>query len=279
MLVNAKKVLEYAENNNCAIGSFNTPTLESLVAVINAAEKLHVPVIIMHAQCHEYAAPLDTIGPIMILLAKKAKVPVCVHLDHGEDVEYCKRALDLGFTSVMFDGSSLSYDENVKYTKEVVKYAKEKNASCEAEIGVLGGREAGDKKKLSQEEMYTNPDLAKQFVLDTGIDMLACSFGTAHGIYSVAPKLDFERIKKIKELAQIPLVMHGGSGVSDKDYYKAIKLGVMKINYYSYMAREGVYATKKLLEKEITFYHDIALEATIKMQIDVEKAMTKFLCK
>ena len=279
MLVNLKKVLEYAEKNNCAVGSFNTPTLESLLAVIGAAEKLNVPVIIMHAQCHEYAAPLDIIGPIMILVANNEKVPVCVHLDHGEDVSYCKKALDLGFTSVMFDGSSKSYEDNVKYTKEVVKYAREKNASIEGEIGILGGREAGDKKNLSQEEMYTDPLLAKKFVLDTEIDALACSFGTAHGIYSVAPKLDFDRIKRIKELVKIPLVMHGGSGVSEEDYHKAIKLGVMKINYYSYMSREGVYATRELLKKDITFYHDIALEATKKMQLDVEKAINKFLCK
>ena len=279
MLVNLKKVLEYAEKKNCAVGSFNTPTLECLLAVIGAAEKLNVPVIIMHAQCHEYAAPLDFIGPIMIIVAKNAKVPVCVHLDHGEDVSYCKKALDLGFTSVMFDGSSKSYEDNVKYTKEVVKYAREKNASVEGEIGILGGREAGDKKDLSQEEMYTDPLLAKKFVLDTEIDALACSFGTAHGIYSVAPKLDFDRIKRIKELVKIPLVMHGGSGVSEEDYHKAIKLGVMKINYYSYMSREGVYATRELLKKDITFYHDIALEATKKMQLDVEKAINKFLCK
>ena len=142
MLVNLKVALEYAEKNRCAVGSFNTPTLESLVAVIKASEKLNVPVIIMHAQCHEYAAPLDIIGPVMVLFAKNAKVPVCVHLDHGEDVEYCKRALDLGFTSVMFDGSSMSYEDNVRNTREVVKYARKKNASIEAEIGILAGREA-----------------------------------------------------------------------------------------------------------------------------------------
>ena len=279
MIVNLKEVLRYAEENNCAIGSFNTPTLESLVAVINASEKLNVPVIIMHAQCHEYAAPLDVIGPVMLLMAKNSKVPVCVHLDHGEDVDYVKRALDLGFSSVMFDGSTMTYEDNVYNTKKVVELAKRTNASVEAEIGVLGGREAGNSKPLTIEEMYTDPYLAKKFVEDTGIDALACSFGTAHGIYKVAPKLDFDRIKKIKELVGLPLVMHGGSGVSHEDYIKAIKLGVKKVNYYSYMAREGVYATRELLKNDITFFHDIALEATKKMEIDIEKAINKFLCK
>lgn len=279
MIVNLKEVLKYAEENNCAVGSFNTPTLESLTAVIRASEKLNVPVIIMHAQCHEYAAPLDIIGPVMLLMAQNAKVPVCVHLDHVEDVEYVKRALELGFSSVMFDGSTMTYEDNVRNTKKVVELAKKTNASVEAEIGVLGGREAGDSKPLTIEEMYTDPDLAKKFVDDTGIDALACSFGTAHGIYKVAPKLDFDRIQRIKELIGLPLVMHGGSGVSDEDYKKAIKLGVKKVNYYSYMAREGVYATRELLQEDITFFHDIALAATTKMELDVERAIKKFLCK
>lgn len=279
MIVNLNEVLKYAEENNCAIGSFNTPTLESLMAVIKASEKLNVPVIIMHAQCHEYAAPLEIIGPVMLLMAKNAKVPVCVHLDHGEDVEYVKKALDLGFTSVMFDGSTMTYEDNVKNTKKVVELAKKTNASVEAEIGILGGREAGNSKPLILEEMYTDPDLAKKFVDDTGIDALACSFGTSHGIYKEKPKLDFDRIKRIKELIGLPLVMHGGSGVSDEDYKKAIKFGVKKVNYYSYMAREGVYATRELLQEDITFFHDIALAATNKMKLDVEKAINKFLCK
>ena len=279
MLVNLEYVLKIAEEKNCAIGSFNTPNLENMIAVISAAEELNVPVIIMHAQCHEEYAPLDIVGPIMLLMAKKAKVPVCVHLDHCEDLDYLKRAIDIGFTSVMLDASSLPYDENVKMTKEAVRLAHPKNISVEAEIGVLGGREAGNQKPLTKEEMYTDPDLAKKFVDDTGIDALACSFGTAHGIYKVAPKLDFDRIQRIKELIGLPLVMHGGSGVSDEDYKKAIKLGVKKVNYYSYMAREGVYATRELLQEDITFFHDIALAATTKMELDVERAIKKFLCK
>ena len=276
MLVNLEYVLKIAEEKNCAIGSFNTPNLENMIAVISAAEELNVPVIIMHAQCHEEYAPLDIVGPIMLLMAKRAKVPVCVHLDHCEDLDYLKRAIDIGFTSVMLDASSLPYDENVKMTKEAVCLAHPKNISVEAEIGVLGGREAGNQKPLTKEEMYTDPDLAKKFVDDTNIDALACSFGTAHGIYKVKPELDFDRIKKINKLCNLPLVMHGGSGVSSEDYVKAIKCGVRKINYYSYMSREGVYAAREILKKDITFYHELASYATSKMKEDVIRALKIF---
>lgn len=276
MLVNLEYVLKIAEEKNCAIGSFNTPNLENMIAVISAAEELNVPVIIMHAQCHEEYAPLDIVGPIMLLMAKRAKVPVCVHLDHCEDLDYLKRAIDIGFTSVMLDASSLPYDENVKMTKEAVRLAHPKNISVEAEIGVLGGREAGNQKPLTKEEMYTDPDLAKKFVDDTNIDALACSFGTAHGIYKVKPELDFDRIQKINTLCNLPLVMHGGSGVSSEDYVKAIKCGVRKINYYSYMSREGVYAAREILKKDITFYHELASYATSKMKEDVIRALKIF---
>lgn len=276
MLVNLEYVLKIAEEKNCAIGSFNTPNLENMIAVISAAEELNVPVIIMHAQCHEEYAPLDIVGPIMLLMAKKAKVPVCVHLDHCEDLDYLKRAIDIGFTSVMLDASGLPYDENVKMTKEAVRLAHPKNISVEAEIGVLGGREAGNQKPLTKEEMYTDPDLAKKFVDDTNIDALACSFGTAHGIYKVKPELDFDRIQKINTLCNLPLVMHGGSGVSSEDYVKAIKCGVRKINYYSYMSREGVYAAREILKKDITFYHELASYATSKMKEDVIRALKIF---
>lgn len=276
MIINLKEILKYASEHNCAIGSFNTPTLESLQAVLEAAEELNKPVIIMHAQCHEADAPLDIIGPCMVELASRAKVPVCVHLDHGEDLDYLQRSLDIGFSSIMIDASALPYEINVDLTKKAVAMAKKYNASVEAEIGVLGGREAGDSRSLTKEEMYTDPSLAKRFVDETGIDALACSFGTAHGIYKVKPELDFPRIKCISELCNLPLVMHGGSGVSKEDYITAIERGIRKINYYSYMAREGVYATREIVQKDITFYHEIASYATKKMKENVLEAMKTF---
>nr|WP_314464713.1 class II fructose-bisphosphate aldolase [uncultured Clostridium sp.] len=277
MLVMMKEVLEVAEKNQYAIGAFNTPNLECILAVIRSAEELNVPVIISHAELHEEAAPLSDIGPIMIFMAKEAKVPVCVHLDHGENLDYLQKALNMGFTSIMYDGSLLSYEENVSNTKKAVEMAAEFGATVEAEIGVLGGRESGAKSEIVLDDLYTDPALANKFVQETGIDALAASFGTAHGIYKVKPKLDFERVAKIKELTNIPLVMHGGSGVSPEDYKIAISKGIRKINYYSYMSNAGVNAAKDLLlTKEVTFYHDIANTVQKAMKEDVLKAMRLF---
>ena len=278
MLASLKEVMEMADKGGYAVGAFNTPNLENLLAVIHNAEEMNVPVIISHAQLHEEIAPLADIGPVMVYAAKKAKVKVCVHLDHGEDLEYLEKALELGFTSVMYDGSLLSYEENVANTQKAVALAKKFGADVEAEIGVMGGREAGASDTAKKaEDMYTDPDVAEKFVKETGIDALAASFGTAHGIYKAKPKLDFDRIEKIRAKIGIPLVMHGGSGVSPEDYRMAISKGVRKINYYSYMANAGVKASKELLDtQEVTYFHEIAMAAQNAMKADVLKAMKVF---
>ncbi|NLJ90435.1 MAG: class II fructose-bisphosphate aldolase [Clostridiales bacterium] len=275
MLVNLQEVLKIAEQEKYAIGSFNTPNFENIIAVLSNAEKYNVPVIIAHAEAHEPLMDLETIGPVMIDCAKRAKVPVCVHLDHGENLEYIERALELGFTSVMYDGSRLSYEENVENTLKVVKMARKYNAGVEAEIGVMGTDESGSDEGI--EVVYTEPDIAERFVKDTGIDALAASFGTLHGLYKSKPKLDFDRIRKIKELANIPLVMHGGSGVSPEDYITAIDCGIRKINYYTYMAREGGRAAWEVVNVVANpLYHDIAYAAVEAMTKDVEEAIKIF---
>ena len=281
MLASLKEVMEMAKQGGYAIGAFNTPNLECLLAVIHNAQEMNVPVIISHAQLHEEIAPLDDIGPLMVYAAKNAKVKVCVHLDHGEDLEYLERALEIGFTSVMYDGSLYSYEENVANTKKAVALAAKYNADMEAEIGVMGGREAGAADNgVKAEDLYTDPDVAAKFVAETGIDALAASFGTAHGLYKATPKLDFERIEQICAKTGIPLVMHGGSGVSPEDYRKAIAKGVRKINYYSYMSNAGVKAAKELLTaQDVTYYHDIAMAAQKAMKADVLKAMNVFYAK
>ena len=276
MKASLKEVLKIAEAKSCAIGAFNTPTFENAVAVIAAAEKLGAPLIIAHAELHEgEGAPLDTIGPMMVWAAERAKIPVCVHLDHGEHPDYIYRAMDLGFTSVMIDASAKDYDENVRITKEVVAKAHAKGVDVEAEIGSLASREGGG---ATGDAVYTDPELAKKFVADTGIDALAASFGTAHGIYKVKPKLDFDRIRKIRELTGVPLVMHGGSGVSPEDYRQAIACGIRKINYYSYMARAGRNAVADLLAQgDVTFFHLLSAAATKAMEEDSAKAMKVFM--
>jgi fructose-bisphosphate aldolase class II len=276
MLVTLNEILAMAEEKKCAYAAFNTPNLECITAVLNAAEKLNVPVMITHAELHESVAPLSVIGPVMVQAAKNAKVPVCVHLDHCETLSYMAEALKMGFTGVMYDGSTLPYDENVANTKIAVAMAKEYGVSVEAEIGQLASREGGLDANAGG-PVYTDPDLAVKFCAETGIDALAPSFGTAHGIYKSTPVLDLDRVKVIAERTGLPQVMHGGSGVSVADYHTAIRNGIRKINYYSYMSKAGVGAVKAMLaQQDVTFFHDLALAAQQAMEADAEKAMRIF---
>ena len=275
MLVNLREILWLAQNHNFAVGAFNTPNLECINAVLAAAEKLNVPVILSHAQLHEAVAPLAQIGPVMVEAAKRAKVPVCVHLDHCETLDYMQQALDIGFTGVMYDGSTLPYAENLTNTKKAVAMAKNYNCGVEAVLGAPASREGGE--AVGSGPVYTDPEEAVVFCAETGIDALAPSFGTAHGIYKAKPVLDLDRVKVIAERTSLPLVMHGGSGVSPEDYRKGIANGLRKINYYSYMSRAGVQAVKALLGAEdVTFFHDLALAAQNAMEVDVEKALWVF---
>lgn len=275
MLINLVEILKLAEEKGFAVGAFNTPNLECVTAVLSAAEKLELPVILSHAELHEGVAPLAVIGPVMVQAAKAAKVPVCVHLDHCETLDYMEKALEIGFTGVMYDGSTLPYAENVANTIKAVAMAKKYGAGVEAEIGTLASREDGQ--AASSGPVYTDPELAVKFCEETGIDALAPSFGTAHGIYKSKPMLDLERVKTIAEKVQLPLVMHGGSGVSPEDYRTAICNGIRKINYYSYMSKAGTAAVKELLEKEdVIFFHDLAHAAQNAMEQDAEKAMRVF---
>lgn len=284
LLVTLNKVMEIAEERKIAIGSFNTPNLESLQAVMKAAEELSLPVIIQFAQCHEPWIPLSVIGPIMVEAAKGAAVPVCVHLDHGETLEYIQQALDLGFTAVMYDGSVLSYEENLANTKKTVEMAKRTGASVEAELGSMGRRESGTRDETGTEDetkIYTDPELAAKFVKETGIDALACSFGTTHGIYLTEPRLDFEVVKNVRRLANnIPVVMHGGSGVSKEDYRKAIESGVRKVNYFTYMDKSGGSAVTEYLDglkaEEPIFFSAISMAARAAMKENVKAAMNQF---
>ena len=284
MLVTLKEILEIAEKRQIAVGSFNAPNLESLQAVIGAAEELDLPVIIQFAQCHEPWLALDIIGPIMVDFAKKAAVPVCVHLDHGETLEYLQQALDMGFTGIMYDGSTLPYEENLENTKKAVAMAAKTGASVEAELGSMGRREsgAGDGTGADDEtKIYTDPDLAAQFVKETGIDALACSFGTTHGIYLTEPKLDFDVVKNVREkTGGIPVVMHGGSGVSEEEFHKSIAAGVRKVNYFTYMDKSGGTAAAEYLkglgEKEPVFFSSLSMAARDAMKENVKQAMKLF---
>ena len=273
MLVNLSEILKIAEEGSFAIGAFNTPNLTTLKAVIAAAEELSTPVIIMHAEVHEEMGlcTMEEIAPLMRMYAERASVPVCMHLDHGTDMDYVMRGMELGFTSVMYDGSELSKKENYENTKTVVEAAKKLGISVEAEIGSMGAREGGS---LGDESIYTDPDEAKSFVEGTGVDALACAFGTAHGVYLKQPKLDFDRLGRIDKSVPVPLVMHGGSGLTLDDYKRSISLGIRKINYYTYMSKAGGSAVAHL--PDLTYFHDIEVVAGKAMKEDVKRAIKIF---
>ena len=283
MLITLKEILELAEKKKIAVGAFNAANLESLRAIIDAAEELALPVILQFAQCHEPWVPLALIGPVMVDAAKKASVPVCVHLDHGETLEYLEEALKLGFTGIMYDGSTLPYEENLENTGKAVAMAKAAGASVEAELGSMGKRESGTGEESGEKDntkIYTNPQKAKEFVLSSGIDALACSFGTTHGIYLSEPKLNFSIVEEVRALTGgIPVVMHGGSGIGKEDFQRAIRAGVRKINYFTYMDKAGGGAAEDYLQHlqhEPIFFSSVSAAARTAMQENVKSAMKIF---
>lgn len=281
MLADLNEVFQVANEKKIAIGAFNVVNFEHIQAILEAAEKLNMPTILAFAQTHEEndVAYLEEIGPVMVLMAKRAKVPVVVHLDHGVDLDYIEKALKLGFTSMMYDGSSLPYEENVEMTKKAVTLAKKYGVTIEAEIGKMAGitlnNEGITENRKSDCSMYTDPYEAKDFVEKTGVDCLAASFGTVHGEYFSEPKLDFELVKELSEQTGVPIVMHGGSGVSHADYKKVIANGVRKINYYTYMDKTGGDAVSQ--QGPYKMFSDAAKVGRIAMEKDVESAMRCFV--
>lgn len=281
MLVNLKAVLEEAERGSYAVGAFNTPNLESVIAVLQVAESLKLPVVLQHAEVHEAVIPISVIGPIMVDFARKASVPVCVQLDHGETEGYIKRALELGFTGIMYDGSSLPFEENTRKTKEIVDLAHACGASVEGELGDMGKRNTVYKNAKGNDELgkvYTDPEEARIFVEQTGVEALACSFGTTHGFYLSEPDLRMDIISQVHEKAGIPVVMHGGSGVSEEDFQESIRCGVRKINYYTYMAKAGAEYVGQKMKGVMTpiYFHEICSWGQEGIKQDVEKAVRIF---
>ena len=282
MLLNLKDILQIAEEKKIAVGAFNAANLEGLEAILGAAEELGLPVIAQFAQCHENLTPLEVIGPAMVYMAKRAAVPVCVHLDHGETLDYLKKALDIGFTSIMYDGSVLPYDENLKNTRLAVEMAGKAGASVEAELGSMGRRETGSGDTAGEDEtkIYADPELAGKFAAASSIDALACSFGTTRGIYLTEPRLDFSAVSRVRSATGgIPVVMHGGSGVSREDFAKAIRAGVRKINYFTYMDKAGGSAVSAHIERQkgkLLFFSDMASAARGAMKENVKEAMRIF---
>jgi fructose-bisphosphate aldolase class II len=234
MLVNLTQLLTPAHDNKYAVAAFDVVNVEYASAIVRAAELENSPVIIMVYEGYFRYFNMELLIPALLKIGAQAKVPVVVHLDHASSVDIVVKAINSGCTSVMIDGSCKKYEENVVKTREVVQMCKRINVSVEAEIGNVGGDEAIGQAILASskadERYYTNIDQAVQFVQDTHVDALAVSVGNVHGLYKGEPKLDFERIEKIASHIGIPLVLHGGSGISDEDFQNAIKKGMAKIN-------------------------------------------------
>ena len=226
-LVKMKDLLRRAEEKNIGCGAFSVGNMEMVRGAIRAAEELDTPIILQIAEVRLKNSPLHLMGPMMVQAAKEAKVDVAVHLDHGLTFETVDKALELGFTSVMLDASTLPFEENIARVKAVVEKARKYGATVEAELGLVGGSEDGS---CDHGIRFTDPDDAVVYARETGIDALAVAIGNAHGNYPVAPTLAFDVLEKIHEKVDIPLVLHGGSGITDKDFQKAISLGIRKVN-------------------------------------------------
>ena len=233
-LVTLREILQDAAVKKYGVGMFNTINLEMVRAIIGAAEEERSPVIIGLAEVHIPYGALEMLAPIMVKAAAEASVPVAVHFDHGMTFDLIVKAMKLGFTSVMYDGSMLSLCENIKNSAEIVRIAKAMGVSVEAELGHVGGAEGGGEDGAA--EMYTNVEQAARFVAETGIDALAVAIGTAHGEYRVKPCLDIQRLRNIHNLVEVPLVLHGGSGLSDQDFRDCIKNGISKVNIFTDMS-------------------------------------------
>lgn len=233
MLANLNDVLKPARENHYAVGLFNTCSLEFARGVIAAAEETQSPVIIGTAEILLPVATLEEMAEMLIPMAKRASVPVVVHLDHGLNAETCKKALELGFSSIMYDCSTDPYDINVQKVAEMAKLAHSYGATIEGELGHVGNNPTSAEGETDPSAFYTEPDQALDFVTKTGVDALAIAVGTAHGAYKLPPKLDFERIREIAGTIDMSLVLHGGSGLTDDDFRKAIDEGISKVNIFT----------------------------------------------
>ena len=231
MLVTTKKIFEEAKKAGYAIPAPDFWDSNSCKAYLETAEELGQPCVLSYAQVHNDMMSLEEAYALGKFYGEKVNVPVALHLDHGQDVETCKKACDIGFTSVMIDASSESYEVNVARTKEVVDYAHSKGVVVEAELGHVGTGEtyASD----NNDSIYTEVAMAQKFVEETGVDSLAVSIGTAHGKYKGTPVIDFDRLHELRDSVSVPLVLHGGSGSGEKNLERCATEGITKINVFT----------------------------------------------
>ena len=246
-LVTSKEMLLDAQRGNYAVGAFNAENMEMVKAIIQAAEELKAPVMIQTTPSTVKYGTLDTYAAIVAAEAKKASVPVCLHLDHGNSFDLAVQAIKAGYTSVMIDGSHEDFEGNIAVSKKVADVAKAVGIPVEAELGKVGGKEDDLE---AEAETNTDPQQAKEFVERTGVDSLAVAIGTAHGFYVGTPVLDKERLSEIRQVVDIPLVLHGASGLSDEDVSDCVKRGICKVNFATELRAAYTAAGKKLMEEK-----------------------------
>ena len=277
-LVDLKTVLQPAYKGKYAIGAFNVISVDFLEAIINAAEAKNTPVILNTAEVHMQYLDIDLIGAAIKEAANRTKLDIVWHLDHGLSYESAARAIRSGFSSVMFDGSLLSFEENIRQTKEIVRMSHAAGVTVEAELGAVGGSEEGDLISIASKALYTNVEQAKIFVKETNIDALAVAIGNSHGKYKGDPVLDFGLLSDIKNITGIPLVLHGGSGISSEGFHKAIDLGISKVNFFTGMSQVVLKSLKQQLQQESVGYNDFPammkiakqkLQHTVEEQIEI----------
>ncbi len=283
-IVAMSEILKDAKKKRYAVGCFNAINLDMIRGVLEECEELGSPVILCHAEVHFKYTPLDMIAGILTREAKRAKVPVALLLDHGKSLETVMDAAEAGFNAVMIDGSSLDHEKNIELTKKVVEFSHKRGVEVEAELGhVTRPKSAGadgdeDDSVIDDTSLFTDPAEAAVFIEKTGVDALAVAFGTAHGIYLKKPSLDIKRLEEIGRRIDVPLVMHGGSGLSDDDFREAVKAGIAKINYYTGMAKYAADEIKKLFEEtdKPVFYHNIMMRSIEAVKEDVKRAVILF---
>lgn len=247
-LVPVSDLLKKAESGKYAVGAFNCNNMEIVQAIIAAAEAENAPVIMQASQGAIKYAGIDYIVAMAELAAERSSVPVALHLDHGTSFEQCMQCIRAGFSSVMIDGSKLPLEENIALTKRVVDAARSVGVSVEAELGKIGGTE-DDIYVSEKDAFFTDPGEAEVFVRETGVESLAVAIGTAHGQYKGIPELDFPRLGKIRSLVNIPIVLHGSSGVPDEAIIEAIRLGVRKVNIDTNIREAFVAAARKVMNE------------------------------
>lgn len=243
-LVTSEQMLEDAQKGGYAVGAFNVENMEMVKAVIGAAQELRAPVMLQTTGSTIKYGSMETYAAIVAAEAKKATVPVCLHLDHGSSFELAVQAIKAGYTSAMIDGSHENFEDNIAVTKKVVDVAKACGIPVEAELGKVGGKEDDTE---AEADTNTDPEEAKEFVERTGVSSLAIAIGTAHGFYVGTPVLDKERVSAVKKLVSVPLVLHGGSGLSDEDVRDCIRRGMCKANFATELRAAYTDAVKKLL--------------------------------